>query len=85
MALSYEREDPIDGVVGGQGAVVDDEVTLQALRNVVPAAAGLDHGGQVVNVDYVAEVARLFQAVEALHLHELPQKLVSYLGYQIDL
>ena len=43
MSSGDEGEDPVDGVVGGQGAVVDDEVTFQTLRNVVSAAAGLDH------------------------------------------
>ncbi len=43
MSSRDEGEDPVDGVVGGQGAVVDDEVTFQTLRNVVSAASGLDH------------------------------------------
>ena len=38
-----EGEDPVNGVVGGQGAVVDDEVTFQTLRNIVSAPARLDH------------------------------------------
>ena len=54
-------EDPIDGVVGGQGAVVDDKVPLQPLRDVVSTPARLDHGRQVVHVHDVAEVSGLLQ------------------------
>ena len=46
-------------------------MTLKTLRNVVPSASWLDHGCKVVNVDYGAEISRLFQAVEALHLDQL--------------
>ena len=43
MSSCNEGEDPVDGIVGGQGAVVDDEVTFQTLRNIVSATTGLDH------------------------------------------
>ena len=81
MAFRDEREDPVDGVVRGQRAVVDDEVPLEPLGNVVPATARLDHCGQVVHVHDVVKVSRLFQAVEALHLHQLTQELVGHLKF----
>ena len=56
-------ENPVNGVVGGEGAVVDDEVTLQPLRDVVPTTSGLNHSGQVMHVHDVAEIPRFFQAV----------------------
>jgi hypothetical protein len=43
MSSCDEGEDSIDGVIGGQGAIVDDKVTFQALRNIVSTASGLDH------------------------------------------
>jgi hypothetical protein len=43
MSSGDEGEDSIDGVIGGQGAVVDDKMTFQTLRNIVSTAAGLDH------------------------------------------
>ena len=44
VSLSHGAEDLIDGGVGRQRAVEDGELPLQALRDVVPAAARLDHG-----------------------------------------
>ena len=85
MPSRNKRKDSVDGVVSWKCAVVDDEVTFEALGNVVPAAAGLDHGGEVVDVDDGAEVSRLFQTVETLHLHQLTKQLVCHLSSKIYL
>lgn len=51
VSLSHGAEDLIDGGVGGQCAVKDGELPLQALRDVIPTATGVDHGcHQLLNV-----------------------------------
>ena len=72
-------ENMVDCVVGRDGAVEGDKVALQALGDVVAAAARVDHGRQVLHVDQVVVVARLVQAVVALHLDHRPEKLVGHL------
>ena len=44
VSPGHGAEDLIDGGVGGQRAVKDAELPLQALRDVVPTATGVDHG-----------------------------------------
>ena len=39
-------KDGVDGGVGGEGAVEDVELTLEALRDVVATSTRLDHGRQ---------------------------------------
>ena len=51
------QEDLVDGLVGREGAVEDGEVSLEALGDVVPAPARLDHGGEEVDVNNVQKVA----------------------------
>lgn len=44
VSLSQGAEDPVDGGVGGKGAVKDGELSLQTLRDVVTSSSGMDHG-----------------------------------------
>ena len=46
MSAADTAEDLVDGRVGWQGAVDDDELPLQTLGNIVPSSSRLDHGGQ---------------------------------------
>ena len=62
MSPGDGAEDLVDGLLGGQGAVEDDEVPLQPLRDVVTAPAGLDHGREILHVHDRGEVAGFLQA-----------------------
>jgi hypothetical protein len=77
VAESDDTEDLVDARVGGQCAVEDGELTLEALRNVVATAAGLDHGRHELDVEDGGEVAGLVEAVEAALLHALARDLVG--------
>ncbi len=70
-------EDLVDGSVGGQGAVDDVEVALEALWDVVAATAWLDHSGHELDVDDGGEVAGFLEVVEALLLDHLAGDLVG--------
>ena len=43
-------EDLVDGLLCGNGAVEGDEVTLQSLRDVIPASTRVDHGRHVLDI-----------------------------------
>ena len=77
VSASDDGEDLVDGAVWGQRAVEDGKLALQALRDVVAAAARVDHRRHELDVDDVGELARLLEAVEALHLHRLTRYLVG--------
>ena len=79
VATAHGPEDLVDGGVGGQRAVEDVELSLEALRDVVAAAAGVDHGGDHLRVHDVGKLARLLQVIEALHLHHLTRDLIRHL------
>ena len=81
VTTADDAEDLIDGVVGGQRTVEDGELALESLGDVVTAAAGLDHGGEELDVHDVGEVAGLLQAVHARHLHHLARDLVGNLKF----
>lgn len=68
MPPGDRAEDLVDGLLGGQGAVEDDEVPLQPLRDVVAAAARLDHGRQVLDVHDRGEVAGLLETRGRLNI-----------------
>lgn len=70
-------EDLIDGGVRWQSAVEDSEVSLQSLRDVVPSAAGVNHGRQYLYVDDIGEVSRFVQIVHAFHFHHLTHYFVG--------
>ena len=75
-------EDGVNGLICGQRGVEDGKVSLEALRDIVAAAARLNHGRQEVDVDNGDEVAGFLQAVETAHLDQLAQELVGALGKQ---
>lgn len=79
ITLSDGAEDLVDGVVGGQGAVEDVEVTLEALRDVVTTTTRVDHGRDDRNVHETGELSRFLQVVESLVLHHLTSDLVCHL------
>ena len=70
----------VDGGVTGKRAVEDVELPLEALRDVVAAPAGVNHGSQELNVRDVGEVARLLQVVHAFCLQKLTHNLVRHLN-----
>ena len=43
-------EDLVDGLLCGNGAVESHKVTLQSLRDVVPASPWVDHGSHVLDI-----------------------------------
>lgn len=70
-------EDLIDGGVRWQSAVEDGEVSLESLRDVVPPAAGVNHGRQDLDVNNIGEVSRFVQIVHAFHFHHLTHYFVG--------
>ena len=50
MAGGDSLEDLVDGLLGGDGDVEGDEVSLESLRDVIPAPTRVDHGGHVLDV-----------------------------------
>ena len=79
VTVSNEPKDLVNGGVRWEGAVVYGVLPLEALGDVVPSAARVDHGGQELDVDNVGIVSRLFQAIKSIHFHELPHNLIGHL------
>ena len=75
-------EDLVDGAVGGEGAVEDGEVSLEALRDVVATPARVDHRRHKLDVNDLDEVSWLVDAVHAVRLHTLARDLVGHLRGQ---
>ena len=50
MAVGDGFEYLVNGLLGGDGDVEGDEVSLESLRDVIPASSGVDHGGHVLDV-----------------------------------
>jgi len=73
-------EDLIDGCVGGECAVEDVEVPLEALGDVVPSPPGVDHRPHHLNVDEVRELSGFLQVVEPSSLHHLTRYLIRHLN-----
>jgi hypothetical protein len=73
-------EDLVDGGVGGQSAVEDVELPLEALGDVVTTASWVDHGSDDGDVHQTGELSGLLQVVEALVLHHLAGDLVGHLA-----
>lgn len=82
VALRQGVEDLVDGRVRGQRAVEDAELPLQALGDVVAAAAWVDHGRYQLHVHHGGKFARTLKAVEAALLHQLPHNLISDLEWR---
>ena len=79
VAAAYGSEDLVYGGVGGQGTVEDVELSLEPLRNVVPAPSWVDHGSDDLDVHDVSEFSGLLQVIESLHLHHLASDLIGHL------
>ena len=79
ISASHRPEDLIDGRVGRQRAVNDGEVSLETLRDVVTAAARVDHGAHHLDVDDVRKLARLLQVIETFLLNHLSRDLIGHL------
>ena len=79
VAAADSSEDLINGGVGRQRAVVDGELSLEALGDVVAAAARVDHGAHHLDVDDAGELTGLLQVVEALLLDHLTRDLIGHL------
>ena len=62
LTLDNCSKDLVNGLVIGDGVVEDKEVPLESLRDVIPPAAGVDHGRQVAHVHQGHEVPGLVQA-----------------------
>ena len=67
-------KDLVNGLIIGDGVVEDKEVPLEPLRDVIPPAPGVDHGGQVAHVHQRHKVPGLLQAVETLVLDHGPDR-----------
>ena len=52
MASCDRAEDVVDGLLGGDRAVVDDEVALQSVGDVVPPSSRMVHRSEVLDKDY---------------------------------
>ena len=46
VTLTDDREDLVDGSVGGEGAVEDDKLSLQTLGDVIATSTWLNHRSQ---------------------------------------
>ena len=46
VSCSDDREDLVDGSIGGQSTVVDHKLSFQTLRNVISTSPRLNHGSQ---------------------------------------
>ena len=79
VSVSNEPKDFVNGRVGREGAVVNGELPFEALRDVISSSTRMDHGGQELDVDNVGVVSRLLQAIEPIHLHELPNNFIGHL------
>ena len=74
LTLDNCSKELVNGLVIGDGVVEDKEVSLEPLRDVIPPAAGVDHGGQVAHVHQGHKVPGLVQAVETLALDHRPER-----------
>ena len=72
LTLDNCSKDLVNGLVIGDGVVEDKEVSLEPLGDVIPPAAGVDHGGQVAHVNQGHKVPGLVQVVETLLLDHRP-------------
>ena len=84
VAAANDPKDLVNGGIGGQGAVEDSELPLEAGRDVIAASARMNHGCQKLDIHDVGEVPRLLQVVEATHLHQLSHNLIGHLGREVE-
>lgn len=77
IALGHCAEYLVDGGVGRQGAVIDSELALQALRDVIPAAAWVNHRRCKLDIYDAGELTRLVKVIETPLLHHLPDNLIG--------
>ena len=83
VSTSNGDKDLIHGVIGWQSAVEDVELSLETLRDVIPATAWLDHGSHVLDVNNVGEVTWFLQVVEAFVFHRLTNDLIGDLKDEV--
>ena len=80
VARANHAKDLVDGGVGGQRAVRDGELSLEASGDVVAATPGVDHCRHELDVHDIGEVAWLLKIAKAPHVHQLADNLIGHLG-----
>ena len=78
LTLDNCSKELVNGLVIGDGVVEDKEMSLEPLRDVIPSAPRVDHGGQVAHVHQGHKVPRLVQAVETLILNHRPDSNILH-------
>ena len=58
LTLDNCGKDLVNGLVIGDGVVEDKEMSLEPLRDVIPSAPRVDHGGQVAHVHHDSQSPR---------------------------